>query len=76
MFVNGDINPSPDLLPATYEGILLLEREGKKREENKERERVRGAEYVLCFLLADQSEMSINKVIVSKWTPLMSSKGF
>lgn len=49
MFVNGDINPSPDLLPATYEGILLLEREGKKREENKERKSERGR---ICFVFS------------------------
>lgn len=48
MFVNGDINPSPDLLPATYEGILLLERERKKNERKRKREKEGEGQNMFC----------------------------
>lgn len=40
----------------------------------KKKERMRGREYFSYFLLADQSQMSMNKLIISKWTPPTSSK--
>lgn len=33
IFANGDINPSPELVPATYEGMLLLKKEEERKGE-------------------------------------------